>query len=307
MRNIADEPFTHLTGSEFGLATHYVPSRTIPSLMGNLAQYENPSFAQIDCAIEELYSERQPDESSGKLTGAVRNALDSAFRHHSVEEIIDSLAMLSNSRDIQVSGWAKQTLDTLDMRSPTSLKVALEAIRRGKNMSLRDALQMEMGIATAYCVSHTLVRLDVGIIISSFQSGASPDFHKGIGAVLIDRIKGRPEWSPERIEDVSPEILDRFFSDNSSYRSQMPWLSLPDTRVDSINPMTFALLPESKIVELVRSSCQDGPVPLSRLLSDMESLIKEKLGTKEKIIDVIHRRCQVVDDQGTTIVAWKEQ
>lgn len=71
--------------------------------------------------------------------------------------------------------------------------------------------------------------------------------------------------------------------------------------------MAFALPSESKIVELIRSSCQDGPVSLSRLVSDMESLIKEKLGTEEKIIDVVHRRCQVVGDQGTTIVAWKEQ
>ena len=39
----------------------------------------------------------------------------------------------------------------------------------------------------------------------------------------------------------------------------------------------------------------------------MENFIKEKLGTKEKILDVVYRRCQVVDDQGATIVVWKEQ
>lgn len=123
--------------------------------MAHLSEYENPSFAQINCTIEELHSERQSDEPSGKLTGAIRVALDSAFRHNSVEKIVESLATLSSSRDTHVSGWAKQTLETLHMRSPTSLKVALAAIRRGGNMSLRDALQMEMGIATAYCVSNT--------------------------------------------------------------------------------------------------------------------------------------------------------
>jgi len=135
--------------------------------MARLAEYENPSFDQINCTIEELHSERQPDEPSGKLMGAVRNALDSAFRHNSVEEILESLEALTSSADIRVGGWAKQTLEILHMRSPTSLKVALAAIRRGGDMSLRDALQMEMGIATAYCVSHTPPRsvFDVDILL----------------------------------------------------------------------------------------------------------------------------------------------
>ncbi|KAG8217682.1 3-hydroxyisobutyryl-coenzyme A hydrolase [Butyriboletus roseoflavus] len=275
---------------ELGLATHYVPSRTIPSLMAHLAEYEDPSFTQINCTIEELHSERQPDEPSGKLTGAIRIALDSAFRHNSVEKILESLATLSSSRDTRVGGWAKQTLETLHMRSPTSLKVALAAIRRGGNMSLRDALQMEMGIATAYC------------------NGASPDFRAGISAVLVDKTQGRPAWSPDKIEDVSPEILDRFFSNNSAFRSQTPRLSLPDTLSDhSVDPTAFALPSESKIVQVIRSLCKNGPVSLSEVLSDMESLVKEKHGTKEKILDVVHRRCQVVDDHRMRIVDCKEQ
>lgn len=71
--------------------------------------------------------------------------------------------------------------------------------------------------------------------------------------------------------------------------------------------MAYALPSESKIVELIRLSCKDGPVSLSKLLSDMESIVKEKLGTKEKVVDVVHRRCQVLDDHGTKIVAWREQ
>lgn len=124
----------------------------------------------------------------------------------------------------------------------------------------------------------------------------------------MDKIKGRPAWSPDRIEDVSPEILDRFFSSDSVYRSQMPRLSLPDSLLDhSINHTTFALPSEAKIMEFIRSSCENGPVSLPELLSDMESFVKQKLGTEEKILDVVHRRCQVVDNQGTTIVVWKEQ
>lgn len=81
-----------------------------------------------------------------------------AFGHNTVEEIVDSLTKLTSTADDAVAKWASETLVTLHMRSPTSLKVALKALRRGKEMTLLQALQMEMGIATAYCVSsYTLI------------------------------------------------------------------------------------------------------------------------------------------------------
>lgn len=53
----------------------------------------------------------------------------------------------------EIRAWAEETLSVMNMRSPTSLKVALEAIRKGKQLSLLEALNMELKIATAYCVS----------------------------------------------------------------------------------------------------------------------------------------------------------
>ncbi|KAF9246349.1 3-hydroxyisobutyryl-coenzyme A hydrolase [Melanogaster broomeanus] len=274
---------------EHGLATHYVPLRSIPKLLDHLADFEDPSFTQIHRTIEELHAERHPDEPSGELMGDVRQALDLAFQHNSVEEIFESLETLSSSSNTHVSRWAKQTLETLHMRSPTSLKVTLSAIRRGKGMTLLEALQMEMGIATAYC------------------SGASSDFRAGISAVLIDKIQGRPVWSPDKVEDVSSEIVDRFFSEDSTYRSAVPQLSAPDyLKHRSFEPMTFALPTESEILKLIETSCKAGPVPLSDLLTEMDGLVKRKFGTKEKIIDIVHRRCEVVASEGTTIVTWKQ-
>lgn len=70
-----------------------------------------------------------------------------------MEEIIVELqSILKGSTHESVRSWAQETLDALSMRSPTSLKVALAAVRRGKNMPLLEALQMEMNIATAFCV-----------------------------------------------------------------------------------------------------------------------------------------------------------
>jgi 3-hydroxyisobutyryl-CoA hydrolase len=145
--------FDWLLFSEHGFATHFIPSSRVPQLLDRLAALEDPQRDLVDRTIEELVSEREADEIPSRLTGAVRTALDSAFRHSSVENVFEELESLSNSSDEAVSVWAKETLAALNLRSPTSLKVALQAIRKGKKMTLLEALQMELGIATAFCVS----------------------------------------------------------------------------------------------------------------------------------------------------------
>jgi 3-hydroxyisobutyryl-CoA hydrolase len=120
----------------------------------------------IDRTIEELSSERQPDEPPPPFIGAKRAAMDKVFGRNSVQEILDGLEALSKTDDEAVSIWAKTTIATLHLRSPTSLTVALHAIRKGKTMTLLDALQMELGIATAYCVStiaYLTIAPDIGM------------------------------------------------------------------------------------------------------------------------------------------------
>jgi 3-hydroxyisobutyryl-CoA hydrolase len=122
--------------------------------LDRLAALEDPYRDIIDRTIEELSSERYPDDPPAPFIGTKRVAIDKAFGHNSVQKILDELEKFSNSADEAVSSWAKDTIAALHLRSPTSLKVALHAIRRGKKMSLMEALQMELGIATAYCVSN---------------------------------------------------------------------------------------------------------------------------------------------------------
>ena len=143
--------------SDHGFATHFIPSRRIPTLLSRLSALEDPYLDAIDRTLEELSSERQPDDPDPPCTGSRRMAIDTAFRHNSVEEVIEELKLFVGSADKAVSDWAQATLDALHLRSPTSLKVALEAIRRGRNMTLFEALEMELRIATAYCVSGALV------------------------------------------------------------------------------------------------------------------------------------------------------
>lgn len=140
--------------SEHGLATHYIPSARVPMLLGNLAALEKPTYAQVNEVIEDLYYDRQPTDPVAPLSGAIRLALDSAFSQETVEGIISTLeAFKTDNAGADVVQWAKDTLAILEERSPTSLKLTLTSIRKGKLLDLLECLKMELGISAAFCVS----------------------------------------------------------------------------------------------------------------------------------------------------------
>ncbi|OAX40266.1 ClpP/crotonase [Rhizopogon vinicolor AM-OR11-026] len=273
---------------ELGIATHFISSRTVPSLLARLSDLEDPSLALINRTIEDHHAKRLPDEPIGKLTGRTRQVLDMAFRHNTVEEIVEDLTKLSSTPDAAVAKWASETLNTLHMRSPTSLKVALEAVRRGKKMTLLQALQMEMGIATAYC------------------SGASGDFNAGITAVLIKKTDGRPTWSPDEVSQVSDAIVGQFFEEDSSFLRAMPTLTPSDFLSDiKQNPLKFALPSEDTIRRVVKSSASKDSITLSDLLAHLDNLTSGKQGVEEKVLEVVRRKCDVTGSRGSEVVNWK--
>lgn len=126
-------------------------------LLHRLAALDAPNASHINSAIEELSSEREPEELVSPFVAATRKAMDFAFRHDEVEKIVSDLESFIAHEDASVKQWAMNTLAMLHARSPTSLKVALKAIRLGKSMRLLDALNMEMKIATAFCVRSFLI------------------------------------------------------------------------------------------------------------------------------------------------------
>lgn len=86
---------------------------------------------------------------------------------------------------------ARETATELRQRSPLSVAVTLEALRRAASIEhLPDLLPTELGLA---------IRLATG-----------PDFAEGVRAQLIDRDRS-PRWSHPSIEDVSrDEVLSYF-------------------------------------------------------------------------------------------------
>jgi len=279
---------------ELGLATHYVPSRRIPELLSRLAALEGLSYSAIDALIEEHSAEFTAEESKNTLVGDVRAALDLAFKKSNVEDIVaelEKLAVDGNKADVQA--WANSTLEALRLRSPTSLKVALFAIRKGKSMQLKECLDMELGIATAFC------------------SGASPDFRTGVTAVLIDKVQSRPEWSPDSLHEIrEEEIVSKFFSQASPFLAAKPDLTVPDYlhNVQPLNPMRYALPNEDEIGELVRGShgtSSSFAITLPELIQKLEFARKGKQGVREKVAEVVARRCRKEPDSaGQEWLVW---
>ncbi|GLB34782.1 putative enoyl-CoA hydratase isomerase family protein [Lyophyllum shimeji] len=278
---------------ELGCATHYVPSRRIPILLDRLSALENAHPSVINNTVEEFTAERQPEEPPLPLVGETRDALDYAFRHDEVEKIIQDLEAYAQHTSPAISRWARQTLEALHLRSPTSLKVALKAIRQGKKMTLLQALDMELRIATAYC------------------NGASPDFATGVKAVLVDKVKGkRPEWSPPTLNEVSDEIVSRFFSPDSPYLSSVPNLEIPEhlkSQEGTHKPMKYALPTEDEIGAMVRGSHSAGGgtgLTLDELLANFDNIRNGKLGVREKVLEVARRKCDVKDNGGDGNFIW---
>ncbi|KIM49385.1 hypothetical protein M413DRAFT_438570 [Hebeloma cylindrosporum] len=269
---------------EHGFATHFIPSRRIPVLLERLAELNEPLPSLVDRTIEEFSSEREQNEPPAPFIGTKRVALDHAFRHNTVEEIIANLEAFTHSNDTEVAKWAGNTLEMLHLRSPTSLKVALRAIRLGAKMTLLEVLEMELKIATAFC------------------RGASPDFITGVQAVLFLKTSGRPEWSPSTIKGVSPEIVSRFFEADSPFLKDVPSLSLPADLTSGTlsNPTKYALPTEEEIGSVVLGSHATGGglgVRIDELLGRFAELRPGKMGVKEKVMEVVQRKCEVTDNR----------
>ena len=132
----------------------------MPLLLQRLAELDKPSLSVINGTIEEFSSESSEDETRTTLIGARRSAIDSVFRHNEVESIFTDLEQLTGHEDESIKAWASSTLHQLNERSPTSLKVSLAAIRKGKKLQLREALNLELNVAAAFCVRFSRFALD---------------------------------------------------------------------------------------------------------------------------------------------------
>jgi enoyl-CoA hydratase len=124
-------------------------------------------------------------ETAGPVA-AMQPSIDAWFAHDRMEEIVATLG--SDGSEL-----ARATLKTLSEKSPRGMVVALKLLRLArKSSSLEECLVREYRAA--------------------LEVFASDDFREGVRAAVIDKDRN-PRWSPPRIEDVTPEMVARYFAE----------------------------------------------------------------------------------------------
>lgn len=186
---------------ELGLATHFVSHQDIQALLQQLAS------DGVDQSISQ-FSREPPETDSLSLLRQIADRCVAPAQ--CVEDVIKCLEQLSRGDDSILAEAAKETSDRLLQRSPTSLKVAWEQLRRGVSMSLADCFIMEYRLSQACMRGH--------------------DLYEGIRAVLVDKDQ-TPKWSPDSLEKVSTDLVDRHFQPLGDGDLQLPKNpAVPDKR-----------------------------------------------------------------------------
>lgn len=165
----------HLTAADalfLGLASHFVPSEKLPALVAALDD------ETADAAVERFREEAPPSVLAGQ-----RDWIDSCYASDDAEEIV---------RRLRAHGGveAAAAADTIEAKSPTSVKVTLASLRRVKGRTLDEALVQEYRVGLRFL--------------------SAPDFREGIRAQVVDKDRN-PSWKPPTLAEVEPRLVDRFF------------------------------------------------------------------------------------------------
>lgn len=175
-----------------GLADQAVAVDQLPILWEALAQVETSDSARVG-ALVATFSIAFDKEYSRAIS-----TIDQYFSFDSVTAIVQALEQ-------DATDWARHTAEQLRQRSPLMLHVALEQIRRARQLTLAQDLRMERDLMRHVFFPHHLAR-----------SGSQTDAAEGIRALVIDK-DNKPTWQSARIEDVTPEMVEPFF--------KSPWVA----------------------------------------------------------------------------------
>lgn len=166
-------PFSGADAIAMGFADHYVPH-------DKLADFTE---AIITDGVEKALAAYAVEPPPSPLL-AQREWIDDCYSGDTVADIV---AALQNHE----AGPANDGANLIATRSPVSLAVTLEAVRRAAKLDTReDVLRQEYRTSCASLRSHDLV--------------------EGIRAQLVDKDRN-PKWSPSSIADVTQADVDAYF------------------------------------------------------------------------------------------------
>ena len=170
-----------------GLATHCIPSARFPEILTKLADAE-----PVDPMLDGL-NEMQGIGPLQKEAGHIQDH----FSQRSIAEIMKSLATAAAAG----CEWAKTTVAAFGKCSPLSLAITDRHIRSARSLDIRETLIQDYRLAVRCLGSH--------------------DFPEGVRAALRDN-DGHPAWTPSRLEDISPELVESYFAPLGDQDIQLP-------------------------------------------------------------------------------------
>jgi enoyl-CoA hydratase/carnithine racemase len=159
-----------------GLADVFVPGAQLVDLN---AMIDTTPGTQLADAIRSRFVE----DAGDSVLAAQRATIDTHFGAGSAAAIMASLAGDENP-------FAQKALSAMRQRSPLMMCVTHEMLVRGASMDVAACLRME----------RSLVR-------RNFEHG---EVLEGVRALVIDK-DNAPQWNPQAIGDVTPQMVERFF------------------------------------------------------------------------------------------------
>jgi enoyl-CoA hydratase len=160
-----------------GLVTHCIASSHFAGILAKLADAE-----PVDPMLDGL-NEIQNQGPLQKDADLIRDH----FSHPTLTGIFQSLTKAEAAGSI----WARETLAGLRKSSPLSLAITDRHIRNARSFDIRETLIEDYRLAVR-CLEDR-------------------DFTEGVRAALRDK-DGAPKWSPLRFEDVTANIIERYFA-----------------------------------------------------------------------------------------------
>jgi enoyl-CoA hydratase len=160
-----------------GLASHAVPSAAMAGLAEALTGAD-----PVDRVIARFAQEPGP----GKLA-AHRAAIAACFGAPTLPQILARLHAAEEAGD----GFAGKALATIRSKSPTSVAIAFEQMRRGASLGFAEAMRLEFRIVSRIPHGH--------------------DFYEGVRAVVIDKDQA-PSWRPQTLEELDPAAVAAYFA-----------------------------------------------------------------------------------------------
>jgi len=159
-----------------GIATHGVASVDFPAVEAGLIAGDD-----IDTLLKAHESVIEPSPLV-----AHKDIIERAFGGSSVRAILTAL-----DAEALASEFARAAAATMRTKSPLSMAIALEQMRRGSALTFEEAMTMEMRIVTRVAAGH--------------------EFYEGVRALIIDKDQ-KPAWRPASVDGVDPVEVATYFA-----------------------------------------------------------------------------------------------